>query len=100
MQAKTVTVTFRTEPEVKERAENIFNSIGLTLSSAIEMCLHQTVNTNRYPCSLDTGVTSNIEDTSNTYPPGFFSLFGCNPQDELVVPEELPFLLDSPRETL
>jgi addiction module RelB/DinJ family antitoxin len=76
LQTKTVTVTFRTEPEIKEQAETVFNPPGLSLSSAMDMFLHQTVNEKRYPCLLDSGIAGKNTDAATTYPAVFFELFG------------------------
>ena len=100
MQAKTVTVTFRTEPEIKEQAETVSNSLGHSLSSAMDMFLHQTVNERKYPCPFDSGIAGKNTDAGSTYPAGFFDLFGCDPQNTLEVPEEIPFSLDAAREML
>ena len=101
MNNKTMTVAFRTTPEIKNKAESLFNSLGMSLSSAIDMFLHQAVKENRYPCSLDSKiVSSRIQDMSSTYPAGFFDLFGAVPDFDIDEPEELDFNLDSKREQL
>lgn len=101
MNNKTMTVAFRTTPEIKNQAESLFNSLGMSLSSAIDMFLHQAVKENRFPCSLDSKiVSSKIQDMSSTYPAGFFDLFGSVPDLEIEEPDELSFTLDSERESL
>lgn len=101
MNTKTMTVAFRTSPEIKTKAEELFNSLGMSLSSAIDMFLHQAVKENRYPCSLDSKiVAARINDMSSTYPAGFFDLFGAVPDLEIEEPDELNFNLDSEREPL
>ncbi len=101
MNTKTMTVAFRTSPEIKTKAEELFNSLGMSLSSAIDMFLHQAVKENRYPCSLDSKiVAARINDMSSTYPAGFFDLFGTVPDLEMEEPDELNFNLDSEREPL
>ena len=101
MNTKTMTVAFRTSPEIKTKAEELFNSLGMSLSSAIDMFLHQAVKENRYPCSLDSKiVAARINDMSSTYPAGFFDLFGAVPDLEMEEPDELNFNLDSEREAL
>lgn len=101
MNTKTMTVAFRTSPEIKTKAEELFNSLGMSLSSAIDMFLHQAVKENRYPCSLDSKiVAARINDMSSTYPAGFFDLFGAVPDLEMEEPDELNFNLDSEREPL
>lgn len=101
MNTKTMTVAFRTSPEIKTKAEELFNSLGMSLSSAIDMFLHQAIKENRYPCSLDSKiVAARINDMSSTYPAGFFDLFGAVPDLEMEEPDELNFNLDSEREPL
>ncbi|MCQ2613682.1 MAG: type II toxin-antitoxin system RelB/DinJ family antitoxin [Treponemataceae bacterium] len=101
MVSKTMTVAFRTTPDIKEKAEALFNSLGMNLSSAIDMFLHQAVKENRYPCSLDSKiVSSRVKDMTSTYPAGFFDLFGTLPDLEVAEPEEIPYGLDSKREPL
>lgn len=76
MNNKTMTAAFRTLPEIKRKAESLFNSLGMSLSSAIDMFLHQAVKEKRYPCSLDSNIVSaKIQDMSSTYPAGFSDLF-------------------------
>lgn len=56
----------------------------MSLSSAIDMFLHQAVKENHFPCSLDSKiVSSKIQDMSSTYPAGFFDLFGSVPDLEI-----------------
>lgn len=101
MNNKTMTVAFRTTPEIKTKAEALFNSLGMSLSSAIDMFLHEAVKENRFPCSLDSKIVSaKIQDMSSTYPAGFFDLFGTLPDLEIEEPDELSFALDSKRESL
>ncbi len=46
------TVNFRTDKLVKEQAEQIFNDLGLTLSSALNMFLKTTIRENGVPFDL------------------------------------------------
>lgn len=41
--AKTAAISMRIEPEVKSNAESIFNSLGLTLTEAINVFLHKSI---------------------------------------------------------
>lgn len=45
----TTTVTFRTDPEVKSRAKELFESLGLDMSTAINLFLRQSLNDNGLP---------------------------------------------------
>ncbi|MBR1598100.1 MAG: type II toxin-antitoxin system RelB/DinJ family antitoxin [Lachnospiraceae bacterium] len=82
------TVTFRTEEDLKQKATELFESLGMNLSVAINMFLRQAVEKQQYPCSLELNITKNFE---GTYPAGFFDLFGSGADlglDE--EPEDLP----------
>ena len=82
------TVTFRTDEELKKKATELFESLGMNLSVAINMFMRQAVEKQQFPCSLELSITENLE---GTYPPGFFQLFGSGAElglDE--EPEELP----------
>lgn len=41
--AKTAAISMRVDPELKSEAESIFNSLGLTLTEAINVFLHKSV---------------------------------------------------------
>ncbi len=41
--AKTATINFRIEPEIKQDAEELFSSLGMTLAEAINIFLHQSL---------------------------------------------------------
>jgi len=43
------TLNVRTDPELKDQAQKIFESIGLDLSTAINLFLKQTVRANNLP---------------------------------------------------
>lgn len=66
-------VTFRTDEELKEKASAIYESLGMNLSTALNMFLRQTVIQQKYPCSLELDISRGAK---NTYAPGFFELFG------------------------
>lgn len=67
------TITFRTDKELKKQATKLFESLGMNLSVAINMFMKQAVAKQKYPCSLELDFTSDLKDT---YPKGFFKLFG------------------------
>ncbi|MDR1800308.1 MAG: type II toxin-antitoxin system RelB/DinJ family antitoxin [Lachnospiraceae bacterium] len=48
----TAHVNVRTDPELKLRAQQIFNSLGLDLSTAVNMFLRQTVRMNDLPFTI------------------------------------------------
>lgn len=50
--AGTATVNIRTDKNVKEHAEQIFNELGLSMSSAINMFLKTTIRENGIPFAL------------------------------------------------
>lgn len=47
--AATATVQFRLEPEKKKAAEELFNSMGLTLTTAFALFIQQSLNRNALP---------------------------------------------------
>ena len=82
------TVTFRTDKQLKEEASKIFESMGLNLTTALNLFMRQTVIKNRFPLSLDVEV---VNDNTFNYNSDFYSLFGKGNDlgfDE--EPEELP----------
>ncbi len=87
------TVSFQTDEELKEQASEIFESLGLNLTAALNMFLRQTVIQHKFPCSLEPVVA---QDAKSTYGPGFFSLFGqgadlgFDEEPEDVPPEDVP----------
>lgn len=83
-----VMVTFRTDEDIKEGATRVYESLGMNLTTALNMFLRQTVIQQKYPCSLELDVT---KDAKSSYAPGFFELFGAGANlgfDE--EPEDLP----------
>ena len=49
---KSTTFTFRLNPEVKQEASDLFESLGITLSDAINLFLHQAVREGAIPFEL------------------------------------------------
>ena len=47
--AATATVQFRLEPEKKKAAEELFNGMGLTLTTAFALFIQQSLNCNGLP---------------------------------------------------
>ena len=89
------TITIRTDKSLKEDATILFNSLGLTLSSAVNLFLRQAVLKQKYPCSLDLSTTA---DCKPVYPAGFFELFGTGNGLGLdQEPDELPWIGDAQR---
>lgn len=82
------TVTFRTDEEIKKQAAELFDSMGMSLSTALNLFMRQAVAQRRFPCSIDYEIAV---DLRGTYPKGFFDLFGtgkeCGFDEE---PEDLP----------
>ncbi|MBO5139302.1 MAG: type II toxin-antitoxin system RelB/DinJ family antitoxin [Peptococcaceae bacterium] len=46
---KSTTFTFRLNPEVKQEASDLFESLGITLSDAINLFLHQSLREGGLP---------------------------------------------------
>lgn len=61
-------VSFRTDKALKEQASKIYESLGLNLTTALNMFLRQTVIQHKYPCSLELDAAL---DAKSTYEPGF-----------------------------
>ncbi len=43
LMAKTATVRARVEPEIKNQAEQVFSALGISMSEAMNLFLHQTI---------------------------------------------------------
>lgn len=67
------TITFRTDEEIKRQASELFDSLGMTLSTALNIFMRQAIAQRRFPCSVDYEIAENYK---GTYPQGFFDLFG------------------------
>ena len=52
---ETTTIAIRTDPDTKKQAQELFKSMGLDMSTAINMFLHQSVSEHRLP--FQPGVT-------------------------------------------
>ena len=85
------TFTFRTEKRLKEEATILYENLGISLSSAINMFLKQSVLKKKFPCSVDLEIAKNYE---NTYPSNFFNLFGSGKNIDIKEPRELSFKND------
>ena len=49
---KSTTFTFRLNPEVKQEASDLFKSLGITLSDAINLFLHQSLREGGLPFNV------------------------------------------------
>ena len=49
---KTATFQMRINPEVKDRAEDVFSAYGMTLTDAVNIFIQQSLNTNGLPFLL------------------------------------------------
>lgn len=64
------TVTFRVEEEIKQQANEIFESLGMNFSQAINLFLMQTIIQGRFPCLLES------KEKLDGCPKEILSLFG------------------------
>lgn len=80
------TITFRTDEELKKEASKLFESLGMNLSTALNVFMRQAVIKQRFPCSID---APEIRDAENTYPSGFFAMFGTLKDGGIEEPEDL-----------
>ena len=87
----TETFTFRIDEKLKQEASQMFDSLGMSLSSAINIFLRQSVLKKKFPCSIDLEIINNYE---NSYPKAFFDLFGSGKDLDIEEPKELSFKLD------
>ena len=51
--AKTANINVRIEPEVKRRAENLFNSFGISVTDAINIFLHKSIMEGGFPFIIE-----------------------------------------------
>ena len=49
---KSTTFTFRLNPEVKQEASELFESLGITMSDAINLFLHQSLIEGGFPFEI------------------------------------------------
>ena len=47
------TITFRVDETTKKEAAELYNKLGLDLSTALNMFLKESIRRNGYPCSFD-----------------------------------------------
>ena len=83
------TITFCTDETLKKQATELFESLGMNLSVAINMFMRQAVIKQQYPCSSELNIASGH---AGSYPADFFHLFGSGADlglDE--EPQELTF---------
>ena len=79
----TTTLTIRTDEDVKKEASRVFESLGINLSTAINMFLKQTVIQQKFPCSIEAEIAENYK---STYPDGYFELCGIDKDSDVEVP--------------
>lgn len=49
--AKTSNINIRIDPDIKEQAEHLFSKFGITITDAINMFLHQSINVGEFHLS-------------------------------------------------
>lgn len=89
-------VSFRIDKKVKEEASQLFDSLGMNLSTAINIFLRQSIIKKKFPIDIEYEIS---KDYSSTYPQKFTELFGTGNNlgfDE--EPKEIPFKYDVKRE--
>ena len=80
-------LTIRTNKNLKDKAAEIFESLGMNLSTAVNIFLKQTVIKQTFPCDLDTLTT--IKEAKSTYPKGYFKLFGAGKNLDMPMVEDI-----------
>jgi len=88
------TITFRTDEQLKKDATRLYESLGLSLSTALNMFLRQSVARQKFPCSIEAQISA---DYSYTYPDGFFDLFGSDNDPGMTAPSDLSLKDDTER---
>ena len=73
--AKTLTLHTRIEPEVKEKADEILNGLGISTTEAINMFLRQVIRYRGIP--LDLRITEDNPAKTNNIGEKRRALFGC-----------------------
>lgn len=91
-------INIRTDKEIKEQANRIFEDMGLNTSAAINLFLKQTVLKRRLPFDIESNVKS--DDARNTYPEGYFNLFGSGKDLDIEEPKDIDIMLDGEVEPL
>ena len=69
----TTNINIRTDSEIKARAQQVFSSLGLDMTTAVNLFLRQTVRMNDIPFVLTTGAGS---DPAGRLPYGRGSMKG------------------------
>ena len=59
---KSTTFTFRLNPEVKQEASELFESLGITLSDAINLFLHQSLREGGLPFEVKRADTKKTQE--------------------------------------
>ncbi|KAA8822747.1 type II toxin-antitoxin system RelB/DinJ family antitoxin [Bifidobacterium reuteri] len=54
-------INFRTDPETKEAATRVFDTLGIDMSTALNMFLKQTVRNQALPFTPSVDTTANME---------------------------------------
>jgi addiction module RelB/DinJ family antitoxin len=85
------TISVRVDDDLKERAETIFNGIGLSAAAATSVFYHQVVNYGRIPFELisepsDTEYLNSIPEMANSIVKGMKT-----PKSKLHAESELPW---------
>lgn len=85
-------ITVRTDKRTKDLAVKLYESLGLNLSTAINMFLKQSIIKKKIPFELETVDTFN--DAKSTYPKGYFKLFGAGKNLQLIDIDDIDISLD------
>ena len=91
------TITFRTDEKLKKDATKLYESFGMSLSTALNIFMRQSVAKQKFPCGIEAEIST---DYAYTYPVGFFELFGTDDDSEMKAPEKQSFDSDAERESL
>ena len=84
-------INVRTTKEIKDGANKVFTDMGINTSIAINLFLKQSILKHRLPFDIDIDVNDNIR---NTYPKGYFSLFGSGKDLDIEEPKDIDINID------
>lgn len=58
--SKTASFNIRTTPELKKQAEQLFSNFGITITDAVNIFLHQSINYGGIPFEIKINKSENI----------------------------------------
>jgi len=75
MSTNSATIAFRVKPEIKKQADRLFERLGMTTSTAMNILLMQTIEHRGFPCQI---VINDRNDIPNETTLAAISDLDCN----------------------